>query len=190
MKYFTASNGIEVGITPDGFSQLNLNPKGNRIVFGSSVSSFSPDTTAALREFFQAEADERLGRWRWPQNPQWVLYPDEDGDVVAMDESTGQSTSLLTRLTVSRFPNAEGCPAARAYFDAHPEPKPWQQAEAGELWELTVEGVTRTYASIASTGQNDVYIRFFPTHEVNAVTLGTKAPVISAGHRIFPEVSS
>jgi hypothetical protein len=30
--------------------------------------------------------------------------------------------------------------AARAYFDAHPEPKPWESAAVGDVWVLTIAG--------------------------------------------------
>jgi len=118
MKDFTASNGTPVKLTDDGLLLLF------EIDYTYPVTVARGNDVEALREFFRAEEDERLGRWRWPESPQWVLYPDEDGGVVALDESTGESTSTLSRLTVSAFPDTWGCPAARAYFDAHPGSKP------------------------------------------------------------------
>lgn len=190
MNDFTASNGRTIELGKDRYvirDQYNLNAL-------AKFDYLDEDDMQALREFFQAEADERLGRWRSPQWEHFVVYPDSvDPDVcVVVNEYGGRSHTLARDGRLLRAGTAGGLffDVAAAYFDAHPEPKPWHDAEPGEVWELTVEGVTRTYASIASTGQNDVYVRFFPTHEVHAVTVGTKAPVISAGHRIFPEVAS
>ena len=185
MNDFTASNGYVVSDTAlDAEStRVVVRDKSgeNTLAVGYVSGNDYLDGTdmQALREFFQAEEDARLGRWRWPENPQWVLYPDEDGDVVALDESTGQSTSLLTRLTVGKFPNAQGCPAARAYFDAHPESKPWHDAKPGEVWVLThVKGETGAFVV-----DGDKF-------ESGSWSLPLDGPSITAGKRIYPEVSA
>ncbi|MEW1705984.1 hypothetical protein AB0230_01975 [Microbacterium sp. NPDC089190] len=183
MSEFTASNGMIVSRDSDGDLRLLSQYRRNTL---DQAPFLDGDDIDALREFFQAENDARLGRWRWPENPGYVVYPRLNHVAVVHEESGNALQATRDQADI----NTGLCRAARAYFDAHPEPKPWHDAKPGEVWELTVEGATRTYASIASEGQNDVYVRFFPTHEVHAVTVGTKAPVISAGRRIFPEVSS
>lgn len=89
-----------------------------------------PAATFALEEFFQAKRDAELGRWRWPENPDYVVYPRGEDRVRVILESTGDfADSSRGTVIVSPFKDA-----ARAYFDAHPESKPWHDAEQGEFW--------------------------------------------------------
>ncbi|MDR7189743.1 hypothetical protein J2Y46_002569 [Microbacterium sp. BE35] len=119
---FTASNGVQ--ITDRGGSLFI----GSTILFGAG-STHGP----ALAEYFRAKEDERLGRWRWPENPEYVVYPaprdgtkQADFDAFVVDEALGASGEyvradddgnsivLASPLTL----------AARAYFAAHPVRKP------------------------------------------------------------------
>src|SRR5690606_1284379 len=88
----------------------------------------------ALREFFQHVRDEELGRWRWPKDPDYVVYPTEDGFLVVR-ESVGLS-EFRNGLYVH---DMEG-EAARDYREAHPERKPWEDAMHGEAWVITYNG--------------------------------------------------
>lgn len=102
--------------------------------------------TVDLREFFRAEEDERLGRWRWPEDPDYLVYPESISPVVVrvVRESTGVQQAI-SRAKAGHQRTAMQ-QAARAYFDAHPEPKPWREAREGEVWVITVpEG---TYPAI------------------------------------------
>ena len=68
-KDFTASNGWTVS-SPDSIGDINIcSSKG---VFLDYISS---DSIPPLREYFQAERDKELGRWRDPNNPNYVVYP-------------------------------------------------------------------------------------------------------------------
>lgn len=62
-------------------------------------------------------------------------------------------------------------------------PKPWLEAEPGEVWYLTAHGTARTYAAITSRDG----LMFFPVNDIHAPRLGVKATVITAGRRIWPE---
>ena len=114
--------------------------------------------TDALREFFLHERDNELGRWRWPENPNYVVYPVPAGNdpctiVEVLDESCGQSVQY-PRVYFERHGNAPLSPeaiAARAYFAAHPEPKPWYGAQEGEAWAITVNG--KEYPAIFQAGR-------------------------------------
>lgn len=94
-----------------------------------------PEASFALEEFFQAKRDAELGRWRWPENPQFVVYDLIENVVAVIDETNG------TNATFSRGqyggPSEYG-DAARAYFEAHPDRKPWHDAEPGELWAINI----------------------------------------------------
>ena len=111
MNTFTASNGYKV--TPNG--------DGVNVYRGIMSTPIYPDEMQALREFFQAESDERAGRWRWVEHPDYVVYDTGDRiEVVVLDESTGCMENVWRG---KERPGSYMHDAARAYFEAHPEPK-------------------------------------------------------------------
>lgn len=111
MNEFTASNGYKV--TPNG--------DGANVYRGILSTPIYPDEMQALREFFQAESDERAGRWRWAERPDYVVYDTGDhAEVVVLDESTGCMENVWRG---KERPGTYMHDAARAYFEAHPEPK-------------------------------------------------------------------
>lgn len=118
----TARNGLQVKQAESG---------GVEVGKPGYLDYTTPAATFALEEFFQAKRDAELGRWRWPENPDYVVYPVEDGYQV-LRESNG----------VSEFRNGiyvhdmEG-EAAQACRDTHPRPKAWHGAEYGEVWAVT-----------------------------------------------------
>lgn len=93
----------------------------------------SADQTV-LREFFRHERDEELGRWRWPENPDYVVYPDGTSRTVNK-ESNGRVmvVSLHDRASMTTWLDSY-VGAAKAYDAAHPLPKPWENAKQGEVW--------------------------------------------------------
>ena len=175
---FTASNGIPVTLTVDG-----------RLIVENADHTY-PATIAAdehvqaLREFFRHEEDERLARWRWPENTDYVVYPlglDADGFRYArvLLERTGASGTWQEGQRPSgalSHPDGLGILAAMAFFDAHPEPKPaWHDAKPGEVWVLTTHGEEQPYCR-ASNGWEIVGRSYF--------ILGD---YITAGRRIWPD---
>jgi hypothetical protein len=104
------------------------------------ITGITKEVTQDLREYFQHEKDEELGRWRWPDNPDYLVYRiidnqgnDTDKVRVAM-EATGNSVGAYCRddgISCSGTGDA-----ARAYFESHPEIKPWHKAKLGEVWEI------------------------------------------------------
>lgn len=134
MTEFKASNGVE--IRP--FDDLRRG------------AGYSYEEVEALREFFQAERDAELGRWRWPEHPDYVVYPNKNHSVSVIDESTGVREESLTRDETNHdIPAVRNVffRAAKAYFDAHPERKPWHDAEPGDVWELTVPGKSALFVA-------------------------------------------
>lgn len=183
MDKYTASNGITVDprAKEKGGIYIRLTVGGNENVL------LTDKEFDALREFFRAEEDERLGRWRWPENPDYVVYPSTrflypaDEDVVfAMNETNGQGhrarrgdpENLYGRFSV----------AARAYFDAHLVPKPaWHDAKEGEVWALAIGGEESAYEYLSHP---NTFI------EVGSGSRGSCHPNfngITAGRRIWPE---
>ncbi|MEV8023697.1 hypothetical protein [Microbacterium sp. NPDC080220] len=130
-----ASNGVPVTLTDDG-----------RLIVENSDHTY-PATVAAgehvdaLREFFRTEEDARLGRWRWPENPDYVVYPDGTSRrVVRESDGASLNVSLHDREVMTTYLDSY-VGAARAYDEFHPEPKPWHDAKPGEVWVIVTRNV-------------------------------------------------
>ena len=176
---FTASNGVEIEITEIG---------GIFAKSGYGHIQAGPGGTKALREFFQHERDRELGRWRDPVNRDLVVYrrPEEDDcdgrAVVVLDDSTGVAFTYwekygLDGQGVTRY--EKGKEAAGRYFAAHPETKPWEEAEQGEIWELTgADGLKQAWVRNGTGGWVSI-------NALKAVYYDGKG--VTAGRRIWPE---
>ena len=193
MDKFTASNNMNVSSVEDdagGDLRLGGGP-GDRIVY------LWPAETAALREFFAHERDVELGRWRWPENPDYVVYPG-DLDYVpgrkifrVLEESTGKDEWYAVSSFRLYGNDDDRTLAAAAYLAAHPESKPWHDAKPGEVWLLETSGIDDRWNPAAFTvSVVDGATRLIPTEPDYSVThIGPSATGITGGRRIFPEVS-
>lgn len=126
MTEYTASNGTRIRIDD---RDLDIKREGGWVAL---CGTFVLD---ALREFFQHERDEELGRWRWPENPNYVVYPDDDGGGCVIDERDGGG-GYRNGLHVH---DMEG-EAVRAYRAAHQPRKPYLDARPGDVWVISTEG--------------------------------------------------
>lgn len=166
MTEFTASNGLRIERDDDAV----------RIHHGYGFldhHAISAAEAQALREFFQHERDAELGRWRWPENPDYVVYQADSGRVRVLRESDGKSGVW------SRAQKNDGWMFAQpaiAYFDAHPETKPWHDAQEGEVWVITVRG--------------EEYPAIFQADAFRDGGGSWAMEDITAGRRIYPEVSA
>lgn len=177
MKEFVASNGYGV-VAGDGTGFRLFTPLRGEIGVG-----WIPEERKALREFFAAERDAELGRWRSKEHPEYVVHEHGDGRVRVMRELDGSSYSF-DRESVHRF--YPHCDAevdfqriAREFFAAHPEPKPWHDAKPGEVWVIEAAD-WGTKACIV----DDDYFMW------SGEGLPVKSEQITAGRRIWPEVRS
>lgn len=150
-----------------------------------------PDHVAALREFFQYERDEELGRWRDPENPDVVVYrtpygDDRDGRRIEMvNERTNETEPAWENLVVIEDAEQPEGWAAR-YFAAHPEPKPWHDAKPGEVWLIGVPtGPTFEFSAMTAV-EHDGKIAF--SNPGSDEWLAPTYEPLSA-RRIWPEVS-
>lgn len=173
MKDFTSSDGVNV------FVEEYVTDKGPAVwVDGHRL---SPLDTSALREFFRAEEDERLGRWRCPENPDYVVYPMLPLRARVVDERRGigiEFTEVDTRLKRSSYERR----AARAFFDAHPEPKPWELAGDNEIWALTgAGGMVLPWRRTEDGGWESITPKAIRRRNVDLIT---------DGRRIWPEGTS
>lgn len=166
MNTFTASNGIT--LTRDESGRVS-----------ASTFSLTKESARALAEFFRAEEDERLGRWRWPENSDYVVYvPHQGAPAVTVVNEFGGCSAQVTRNGVADRPNGQFFfEAARAYFDAHPEPKPWHDAKPGEVWLISYRGAE---SAVVIDEDRDFHIRGLGFRNI-------LAPEITAGRRIWPE---
>ena len=152
MNSYTASNGVGLTITRDRTVRWRPGIPANLV-------------SSALREYFQAERDEELGRWRDPEEPDYVAYPRpdlDDGDgrcVLVLDELSGATRTDWEQIALPG-------PADR-YFTAHPLPEP----EHEEIWVITANGDTGPALATTQTANGTLL----------------DATEITAGRRIWPE---
>ena len=173
-KKFTASNGIQVTSEVQSISGFR------RIRFGGHQESVTVELSGrnirALVEHLDHERDTALGRWRYPDSPHLVVYPQDDGWVAVVDEEAATAYLWQRERLVE-------CPAAQAYFDTHPEPKPWHDAKPGEVWEITIHG--RRHGGVVASGGFLSTV----TSDGDAILFDLSDRSVTAGRRIWPEAS-
>ena len=125
-RVFKARSGRAVRVYEDG--SLNFDTPGY----------LNPDAAFDAAEWFQAERDAALGRWRSRSNPDWVVYPQESPlQVRVVHERTGRGY-LYDVDEPDRFKSAAvSAQVALEYFGAHPVRQPWHDAKPGEFWRVT-----------------------------------------------------
>lgn len=173
MTEYTASNGYTIlareNATVDWWSADHRHAGIIQIITHSQV-------WEALREFFQHERDEELGRWRWPENPDYVVYPTTTRSLRVVRENGNGEAWWVDRGDDRAH---EHCHAARAYFEAHPERKPWEDANPGEVWEIEYANGSKEAALVTTENR----FRLSNGVEVDGKFV---ARAISA-RRIYPE---
>lgn len=189
MTDFVASNGIRVYLDEHGGVEWS---GGSRLGEPKNV------VTQAFREFFQAERDSELGRWRSKEHPEYVVYlaPEcTDYDLRIMCETSGDSM-VYTRSEDDGSKRdhpweSTWARVARAYFAAHPEPKPWHDAKPGEVWALKLDVIDAEYAYVRTDGLRVTTENGYGwknlTPNVAPSHMGLTAPTITAGRKIWPE---
>lgn len=170
---FKASNGVEL----DEYGEWA----------GGNMHSTEEEENAARIEFYQHLRDKELGRWRWPENPDYVVYKAPAGErvpdarhVTVSNESNGEAAWLF-EVGSGGVSGGDSWArdAARDYFAAHPEPKkPWHDAKPGEAWVITYGGDEH---AVISDGSYFLW------------EAGSEQPIddsrITDGRRIYPEVA-
>lgn len=139
-----------------------------------------------LRQFFLHERDQELGRWRVPSMSGVVVYPRESPGVFdVVDESRAVSYRVKPGDTEASFTVRH---AVEEYRAAHPVPKPWHDAQTGEVWVLQIDhlGVAQEYG-----GEVACYLdeRGDFLAVKGLMRIDARDAQITAGHRIWPEVS-
>lgn len=192
IKNFEASNGISIFLeeAPPGTGWLKSigwstpnRQAGDRdpevLVFrmGSEVD-------AALAEWYQHRRDQELGRKRWPENPDYVVYLQEGSPRVfnVFDEKTSytytyEETTAFLGTNKDMFVLAGQ--AAKWFSQTFPKPKPWQNAQDGEVWELFVERYEPGEYWLARNGE---FMR-----KASSSSVSVDSPAITGGRRVWPE---
>lgn len=145
---FEASNGYEISeeivSEQDCFKIKSMS--GSNVL--DSYNFLDEYDMEALEEYFQAKRDKELGRWRWPENPTYVVYGNNLPDIYVVEESKGVwgqwHERELTHREVKRDALAR---AASAYLETLPLIKPWLDAKPGEVWILNFADFPNTDVS-------------------------------------------
>lgn len=200
MSVFVASNGIKVANHGGNWDRTTIHFEG-QILGVSPARAMHRELTVndsdfiALCEFFRQKEDERLGRWRWPEDPEWLVKYIGDHTVVVVRESNfwvhvgrqGEFNHFHFRDARSHGDElsdkaARYKRAAWAFFEAHPEfaPKPWHDAKPGEVWAVSrSDNGHLTNAWVLESGA----FMFDDESFIFAADIGS-------GHRTFPAVTS
>lgn len=174
MEKFTARNGDQVVFKAE--DRVEISRPG-----GDHLGALKP--VQALREFFQHERDEELGRWRHNGHlvayarAEYPSYSHKGRSVMILDERDGR---LIERWERDNTPD-EWTDAAQAYFAAHPAPKPWHDAKPGEVWLLTFLSGEQMIGLVDQDGE----CFLSGVRELTVI----KSTAFTAGRRIWPEVS-
>ncbi len=179
MAEFTASNGVVISHNDRGLLRLDT-PRGE--------SNFVPLLhEVALREHFRAERDAEMNRWRSSTSSWVVVYRETRlaNHFMTLDETTG-----LGRMWAiwGSPPGTSGggedwslhAAVAAEYRAAHANPKPWQEAVVGEVWDVFIDGERHDLTVVE---EDEVGLGFFGRR----VKCSIRYSGITAATRIWPE---
>lgn len=169
---FEASNGYIVRLDEMGDLEI-VDPDGYPVEWVRGE-----ELIAATAEYFQAERDEELGRWRDSVAPEYSCYPHEDQQLVVIINETTGGVHTISREDPEPEGGSEPWDVSRRYFEEHPLPdlRPWERAKVGEVWALVIED----YEIAATYGTDD---KFYTAE----TSLAPTDPTITDGRRIWPE---
>ena len=166
---FQARSGRTIKVGEDG-----------TLIFDHVHGYLDPDSAMDAEEYHQAKRDAELGRWRYPLDPDFVVHA--EGDRIAVVNERDGFIVNYTRgdAVVPESPRQIAAHKVRvAYFEAHPERKPWEDAQDGDIWALTGAGgleqpwrrMNGVWRSIGTEGRDRVY----------------DAVLATAGRKIWPQ---
>lgn len=134
MTVFKASSGLTVEVSGPGNIRLYGVDGHNRLRGRDYLDNLDMD---ALSEFFSQERKEELP---FRHGDCWVFPIDEKCGrrrVVVVDGGGYGTYSEDSARSAQQAHSRPSLEAAVAWFDAHPEPKPWLGAQSGEVWSIS-----------------------------------------------------
>jgi hypothetical protein len=168
---FTASNGNTFRRYEDHV--VVRTRSGMKLIGSSTIGRDLAEYTEHVAAEALAKRDAVIGRWRWPQNPDYVVYRTDHADSVrVIRESDGIARHYNLTYAASRPFDRAG----RGYFDSLPEPKPWDAAKPGEVWALRFEDDSEEFAAVKYDNRWKATEGGWPNEDL-----------ITAGRRIWPE---
>lgn len=180
-KYVAPTNGHEIRV--NGSGGMNITYPGMSHVTGHGPTDIAAGRVQSLREFFRDERDQELGRWRWPENPNWVAYRRGEDEVDVLDETAPEDGGFTYHRSSHFLDFPHAAPAAQAYFAAHPVSKPWHDAKQNEIWVLNIKGCGAPEAYRFSHNPGE----FRPVNNPQRVWFTETDRDIVDAHRIWPE---
>lgn len=143
--YTAPTNGHEIRSTSNG--GLRINKPGMGYASGHEPQTLVAGRVESLREYFRDERDRELGVWRWgnESGKQYLVRKLGYGDKfrVVREEHYEQLDWAPEQYNSIAHSGNDMVKAIQAYREAHPEKKPWLDANPGEVWVVDFEaGVT------------------------------------------------
>ena len=155
-----------------------------RLDFGPGTAPIilSEEEMDELRAHLQAARDEQLGRWRDPENPDYICYPvaGDPDDIWVVYEGSG--LAYMRERNQAFYAGNKFSEVARRYFQAHPKPKPWDTAQPDEVWALTINNDRE---EVFRCGERGLYQ--LKTGNSLGSLLSCSHNKITAGRRVWPE---
>ncbi|KQQ65043.1 hypothetical protein [Microbacterium sp. Leaf320] len=186
---FEASNGAQVVLTNAGATGYILVERDSDSATSVSTAYLGFEEMVAWREFEQQRRDKEVGRWRWPENSDFVVYPGERGYVSAINERTGAWATASRAEGYADTGHGTIHNAIAAYFAAISEPKPWHQAIPGQAWVVEWTADDESFEKALLVADFSAEGRVFADAE-ETVTLPISSGMITNARRIYPEVAS
>lgn len=186
MDRYTASNGVTVKTGNHVGIVVKDGALPNTVIASKAHEN-------ALREFFRAEEDERLGRWRWPDSPRYIVRRSDFDETYSyvFDEETFELWGINGFEDDTRDVPAIARDAARAYFDAHPEPKPaWHDAKPGEIWALGIGGGYHGHSITVVEVDGEPRFIWHVGGDNGLRNIPVRDRTIDYGRRVWPEEAS
>lgn len=155
------------------------------MVFEGRYGYIGAERVADAEEYFQARRDAELGRWRSPRHPDYVVYL-IGYEALVIGEHVGLS-QRFERGMVDASSSRVTEQVAAAYFEAHPEPKPWHSASKDDFWLVTHMDASETCRVDDVNG----VLRFVGVESWGtSVSMPVTHPSITDAVRLVLEVSS
>ena len=134
-----------------------------------------------------AELDALIGRWRWPEHPQYTVMgaSPQRHHLTVIDEVNGELTEVSRQVGRQGTTNRPTpFQAGYAYMLAHAPAPAWHSATEGEIWAIRLTPERKGY--VTYTVRDGAFWPVFPgSNEI--VSIPTNSPLITTAYRVWSE---